>query len=578
MPPADPWLSGASVNYYYLGHYMVGLVIRLAAIEPSAGYNMGLAVVFALMVTTAFGTAATLAEAGRRQGLAIRRPLAAGAWCVVLLAFMATWNGGWKALHPGGPWREFDWFGPSRVVPTWINEWPFFSWTVGDLHAHFIAVPLTLLALAFVIQVGVGGPPALRSRTGLWETFVAALAIGWLYGVNSWSWPVMAALLVLTMLIWVTSPEASARRRTALLWTGGVLIAGVVLILPFILQFDPNARKAFAFTRTEQRETLGLFLKHHLAIEGPLLWLLVAPLVGALLALRHRLRVVVWGAAAIGFVLPLLAPEKLAGAGLVLVLVAVTLAAGAARHRTTVERLLWAIAAMGLACILGTELGVVPDEFYGTEFERMNTIFKIGYQAWLLLAVFGAVALAAAPQWLPRRIPRALWIAVAAVLIAISSAYVPVGTYARMRAFEDGPRVEGRTWLLRSAPGDVLAIEYIREEVPGDAVILEAVGDDYSGFGNTRISTFTGRQTVLGWQGHEAQWSHGDQIGTRREDVQTMYSSTKIAEVRNLLSRYDVAYAVVGPLEKTFYGNIGALERLGQPVFDRNGTTVYRLF
>ncbi len=79
-----------------------------------------------------------------------------------------------------------------------------------------------------------------------------------------------------------------------------------------------------------------------------------------------------------------------------LVLVAAALAAAAARHRTTAERVLWALAAMGLACILGAEIGVVPDEFSGGQFERMNTVFKMGYQAWLLLAVFGAVALAAA--------------------------------------------------------------------------------------------------------------------------------------------------------------------------------------
>jgi YYY domain-containing protein len=449
---------------------------------------------------------------------------------------------------------------------------------VGDLHAHFIAVPLTLLALAFIVQVGIGGPPGLRSRTGLWETFATALAIGWLYGVNSWSWPVLAALLVFTMLIWVTSPEATTHRRNALLWTGGVLVLGIVLILPFVIDFEPNAKKAFAFTKEAQRESFGLFVKHHLAIEGPLLWLLVAPFAAALLALRHRLRVVVWGLAGMALLLPVLAQSRLAGAGLAFMLVAAALAAGAARHRTTAERVLWAIGAMGLACILGTEIGVVPDEFYGGPYERMNTIFKIGYQAWLLLAVFGAVALAAARQWLPRALPRAAWMAVATALAAISCAYVVVGTYARKGAFKDGPRVEGRAWLARTAPGDVDAIDYIRERLPGDAVILEAVGDDYSTFGNARISTFTGRPTILGWQGHEFQWSReSDMLARRRTDVETMYTSPDVSRVRRLLGRYHVSYAVVGPLEKTTYGGLGALRSLGHEVFDRAGTTIYRL-
>jgi uncharacterized membrane protein len=150
-----------------------------------------------------------------------------------------------------------------------------------------------------------------------------------------------------------------------------------------------------------------------------------------------------------------------------------------------------------------------------------------------------------------------------------------VGTDARKFGLKDGPRLDGREWLRKTAPGDVKAIDYIRDKVPGDAVVLEAVGDDYSAFGNTRISTFTGRQTVLGWQGHELQWSHD--IGTRREDVQVMYTSRDTAQVQQLIDTYNVDYAVVGPLEKTTYGGLGALGTLGRPVFTADGTVVYKL-
>ena len=52
-------------------------------------------------------------------------------------------------------------------------------------------------------------------------------------------------------------------------------------------------------------------------------------------------------------------------------------------------------------------------------------------------------------------------------------------------------------------------------------MVLEAVGDDYSEFGHARISTFTGRPTVMGWAGHEVQWDH-DPAG-RAGDVRTLY-------------------------------------------------------
>ncbi|MEY2476728.1 MAG: hypothetical protein QOG87_2043 [Actinomycetota bacterium] len=580
LPPHDPWLSGTTLNYYYLGHHMVAVVIRLTGIEPSGGYNLALAAIFALVATTTFAAAATLAEVGRRQGLAIRRPLLAGALGVILLALMASWHGGWDALHPGGKWSAYDYFAPSRVIPNAINEWPFFSWTVGDLHAHYIAVPITLLAVGFIVQAGTGGPPRLRSLGGVWETFAAALSIGWLYGVNSWSWPVMAGLLVLTVVIWVTSPDASANRIRALLWAAGVIVLGIVLVLPFILDFDPNA-KGFGFSKASQREPFGLFARHHLEIEGVLLWLLLAPLLAALLRLRHRLRVVIWGGAGLAIALPLLARDQLAGAAVTLALVAGALAAGAARRRTTAERVLWALAAGGLGCLFLSEVVVVRDEFFQTQYERMNTIFKMGYQAWLLLAVFGAVALAGARQWAPR-LPRLLWTSIAGVLIAISMTYVVVGTAGRKHGFHDGPRIDGREWLRKAAPGDVPVIDWIREKVPGDTVILEGAGDDYSVFGNSRISTFTGRQTIIGWQGHELQWSHDVySIVTpgrlRRDDVLLMYTSTKPPQVKRLLDAYDIKYVVYGPLEQTTYGGIGSMDNFMTPVYTAGTTTIYKV-
>jgi len=191
----------------------------------------------------------------------------------------------------------------------------------------------------------------------------------------------------------------------------------------------------------------------------------------------------------------------------------------------------------------------------------------------VLLAVFGAVALAAAKSWVPA-VPRVAWVAVAMGLVVVSLGFTVVGTIGRKTGFSDGPRLDGRRWLARTAPGDVAAIDWLRGNTAGDAVILEAVGDDYSPFGNARVSTYTGRPTVLGWQGHELQWNHD--IGNRRAEVETMYKSRDGAAVLDLLRRYGVDYAVVGPLERTTYRFSGTLASLGRKVFERTGTTVYR--
>src|SRR3954447_1370852 len=92
-PPNDPWLSGEQLNYYYLGQLAAGMLIRLTDVEPTAGYNLAMAAIFALAVTAAFGFAAGVASR-----LGVRRPLFAGFAAVVLLALMGNLRGGWNAL------------------------------------------------------------------------------------------------------------------------------------------------------------------------------------------------------------------------------------------------------------------------------------------------------------------------------------------------------------------------------------------------------------------------------------------------------------------------------------------------
>jgi uncharacterized membrane protein len=257
-------------------------------------------------------------------------------------------------------------------------------------------------------------------------------------------------------------------------------------------------------------------------------------------------------------------------------LLAIALAALVSRQLAAPERFLWLLVSGGLICVLLPELVYVRDAFDGTDLFRMNTVFKLGYQAWLLLAVAAACALPWAGAWLPRR-GWPVWAAVTAGLLLLGAVYPYAGTYARKNGFSRSPTLDGLSWLRPSAPGDPAAMEWLRANTPGSAVVLEAVGEDYSEFGHGRISTFTGRATVLGWAGHEVQWEH-DPAG-READVRTLYTTTNLTEARELIRRYDVSYVVFGPIERTTYGDsgLGKWDELGTRVFDRDDTTIWRL-
>ncbi|MDP9293276.1 MAG: DUF2298 domain-containing protein, partial [Actinomycetota bacterium] len=270
------------------------------------------------------------------------------------------------------------------------------------------------------------------------------------------------------------------------------------------------------------------------------------------------------------------AGADLAGIAALVALVAVAAHAAVSRRLAAPERFAWVLICGAMLCLLIPELVYVRDSFAGSRLFRMNTVFKLGFQAWLLLAVAGACVVLWAGEWLPRAV-RALWWLPLLALLGLSVVFPVAGTYARKDGFAAAPHLDGLRWLAESAPGDPAAIAWLREHAPRDSVVLESVGDDYSAFGHARISTFTGLPTVLGWPGHEVQWDHDP--GTRRDDVERLYTVTDPAAARPLLRRYRVRFVVVGPLERTDYGDAGVAkwDALGRRVFEREGTAVWDL-
>jgi YYY domain-containing protein len=160
LPPPDPWFSGHTLNYYYYGHYLAAFVARAAHVGSTAGFNLAVALFYALSALTVFGVASALYLAGREGARAPRRSavlvgLAAAAFAVVAGNIAGTVE---YLQHPSR-FLTYDWFAPSRVIDGTANEFPFFSFLLADLHAHAMAAPFALLVLAYSLQLCIGGPP-----------------------------------------------------------------------------------------------------------------------------------------------------------------------------------------------------------------------------------------------------------------------------------------------------------------------------------------------------------------------------------------------------------------------------------
>lgn len=233
---------------------------------------------------------------------------------------------------------------------------------------------------------------------------------------------------------------------------------------------------------------------------------------------------------------------------------------------------------VGLALTFGVEFLYIRDTFES----RMNTVFKLYYQGWLLLAMaatFGVYYL-----WKSIRGPaRAVWLGAFALIFCLSLIY-PALAYPNkanyFNAKQTPPTLDGWAWVRNSFPDDYAGIVWARANIPSNAVILEGAGNQYS-FDN-RVSVATGLSTVLGWGGHELQWrGNSKESDPRSQDIETIYKSRDLKKTRELLDKYEVAFVVVGDIEKNKYNlappSIDKFGKLGEKVFEQGTMRIYRV-
>jgi uncharacterized membrane protein len=158
--------------------------------------------------------------------------------------------------------------------------------------------------------------------------------------------------------------------------------------------------------------------------------------------------------------------------------------------------------------------------------------------------------------------------------------------------------LDGIAWLGDSAPGDLAAIRWIRDNVHGPQGVAEAAFTyEYNMQGmHGRVSAYTGQPTIVAWHGHEVQWRGGQpdvlaSLGPRESDQDELYATTDVKRAREILQKYGIHYVFVGTIEKGEQGRASgdqgawkyspqALAKFGQfmqPVFNSGGATVYML-
>ena len=295
FPPHDPWLSGFAISYYYFGYVIIAMLTQLSGVPAAVAFNLGISGLFALTCAASYSLVYMLiALRGERRG-ALRGPPATG-WALLgplLLTVMGNlesflevlhargigWAGFWRWLDVGrlaepppalaqGSWipsRFFWWWQASRVVhdtAPWggdwevIDEFPAFSFILGDMHPHVLALPFVLLAIGMALNIYVrrsegpwrgGSPYRLFAAWPLsgWETLVYAVCLGGLGFLNTWDFPVYLALVAAAfgLACWRSGEGERLGQivgKSTRLFVG-LLAGGVALYLPFWIGLQTQA-------------------------------------------------------------------------------------------------------------------------------------------------------------------------------------------------------------------------------------------------------------------------------------------------------------------------------------------------
>lgn len=219
---------------------------------------------------------------------------------------------------------------------------------------------------------------------------------------------------------------------------------------------------------------------------------------------------------------------------------------------------LWS-AAVGALMIFAADVVFIRDPFEN----RMNTVFKFYYQAWIIWGVAAAVATWALLRKIALRgIAAAAWAVPAAVLLLGAMVYPFAALTQGTPWAASGSTLDGIAFLKSQYPEEYAAEGWIEAHVPPSAPVLTAVGSSYQDE-TARVAAVTGRPTLLGWDGsHERLWRIGSPaalaaIGQREKDIATIYQTTDLGAANQLLDQYGIRYVYVGPVERSLYPGPG---------------------
>jgi YYY domain-containing protein len=539
FPPFDPWFAGEAMHYYYFGFQAAANLAFLSNIDPAISFNLAVATFFALTFNAAFGIGLSLCR-DFKFGLltsflvTIIGNLMGFLQLLAAFIFLLSPSAFYQLYHliaSSPPSLELLFFTPSwywassRVIPNTINEFPFFSFLHGDLHPHMVSIAFQLLLLYLLLTFFI-------SRGIKWSLLLAiAISLGFLFPLNSWDFPTYFFLTLASVVLKLR------KQLKKMLLASSIVSTSILLYLPLFILLASPREIGIVIERTSLLNYLVIFL------------IFLFPIASYLLAsYKARFRELI--------VLALLCLFSLSLDMQLLVILLPVIAISIfllERESDASKQYVLLLILTGALLSLFCEFFYIKDAM-GLKYHRMNTVFKLYLQNWLLFAIAASHACFSLRRWF---FEKKAWAAATCALILMGSLYPFFAVYLKSNEFKNAPELDGTLYIKREHAGEYEAIRWLNENVKGAKVILQAPGSSYTW--SSYISAYTGLPTPIGWAGHELNWRNDyEEVNRRIAEVDEIYTSS--ARTKELLKKYNITYIYVGSAEQLRYGSY-ALEK-----------------
>jgi len=524
LPPQYMWFANSTINYYYYGHLIFALLTKISGINSAITYNLSIATVCALTFVSTFSLSGNLVFSFIKK-MDFKKIILAGLISALLLTFGGNMHTVYKlsqnqlnGLKIDSYWypdaTRFIGFDPETNNKT-IHEFPLYSFVVADLHGHMNDIPIVLFFMAFLFS------SLLSTNKKLFDWFFiifSGFLLSTQYMTNAWDFAIYGILLaIFTFLKNYQIDKKTFFYKTIL--TGILIIfCWFIFSLPFSANFTPMTQGI------KLVDSHSIFYQILILYGG--FWLICLP-----------------------FYIYLCFAKKI----------------------STSDIFVTSLFLTATILVLIPEFVYLKD-IYIYEHRRANTMFKLTYQAFIMYSLSSGYILIRLSQIKLKILNLFFKILFSIVLVShLIYPYFAIKSYYSFKKYEG---LNGQNYLKSLYPDNFKAINWMNQNISGQPIILEAVGDSYTTF--NQVSVATGLPTVEGWIVHEWLWRGGyDQPALRQQEVEKVYESSDLDEVKSILDKYQVEYIFVGDKEYEKYGQIDIhkFEKLNAKVIFQSGKT-----